>query len=201
MLKGLVGFLAELIAPVVKFGLKLALLPLRHIIRVVRIMIDVLAVLGSAFNTVSKVIKLGIVWLKNLWNEYVAGTVVGEGVITIFDAISDAVSSFVDTLKNAWQYVSGFFEDIRDTLDAWGMQLDKAIVKQEKLADTREGISVQGEEWNLDQSVMQSIAAGQTQNNITINMENTPEGVRIKSVEGDGKTRVKPQGATAEGYV
>jgi TP901 family phage tail tape measure protein len=205
VLKQAVSFAAKLVAPIVKLGMKLLLLPLRVIARQFRFVLDVASLVAKGFNVVSNAVSFVIGWLSKLWASFVTGTTIGKFVKEIFDSVAEAISFVVDNIKDAWKYVSNFFEDIGVNLDVVSKKLSVATEAQTALhdemmygADSTQPI----DNLFVDQSIMPADLNRkiEAESVVHLTVEGLPESaiVTAKGTKG-GKVKSKPKGPILEG--
>lgn len=206
VLKMVVGFLADATAPVVKLGLKLYMLPFRHVVRGARLVMDVLGFVSKAFGVVSSAVGFAWAWLGKMWVSFSEGTAVGKVVNSVFETIGDAIGGMVTTIKDAWKVVSNFFEDIGVALDAVSMQLDSAAANQNRMAYGMIGDakSTFNDPWNMevDQTVMHAINNQDKEMTLNLELKGLPDGVtaEVTGVKG-AKPNVKTNGPSMTGAV
>lgn len=196
-IKSLASMLSRLVAPAVKVASKLALMPLRMIVRWVRIGVEIFGKFGQVFSIIGKAVTLATVYLDNLWESFTTGTVIGQTVAAVFEAIGEAINYVGEAIASVWGSITGFFEGVADELSVVGIKLDKAVEKQK--AESIKKTDVAGDEnYGLDQSVLNTINQGKTEANFSLVIEGMPNTkARVVSEDG-GKLNVKTKGQIME---
>ena len=189
-LKIVVGFMSNLIAPVVKLVTKIGLLPMRWLVRMLGLAGGVVGRLSKGFNLFSKAIQVAWNWIKNLVTGWMEATKAGQFFKSILDGISTAVESVWGWIKNLWDEVSGFLSGVVGWFDKLGVQLDETLSK-----------TLQAQEGGVNQDIVAGMAeAKAAESNVTISFEGLPEGATPKvTKQKGGKLDVSSKGAVMHG--
>lgn len=191
VLKDLVSIVSSILAPFVKLGLYLYLLPFKGIVKIVHLFVNVLRLASKVLKVLVNVVKLGWAWLRRLWAEFTTGTEVGKMLAKVFGAIGDAIDWLVDKISAAWNAVKDFFSGILDLLDLAADELQKETDRQNQWADVLSGKTFGGDEaLAIDEMIASEIDVSREMD-INLSFEGLPEGVSVRTETTVNKGGVK----------
>lgn len=185
-IKPIISFFSRLIAPVVRLGVWMGMLPLKYLSKALRVSADVLSVLASAFTVVTKSVELVFAWIGKLWRRFTEGSEIGKTIGGVFDWIGEKIGS-------VWDKISGFFDSIKDltswaktSLDSLSGSLDKEIKGQDIMSYNLAIPSGSGAPLTTHDEYINMIAAGKQETKLTVDFTGLPDGAQasVKSVKG-----------------
>lgn len=191
VLKDLVSVVASILAPFVKLGLYLYLLPFKGIVKVVHLFVNVLRLVSKVLKVAINAVKLGWAWLRKLWVEFTTGTEIGATLKKVFEKLGDAIVWLVDKISNAWNATKDFFGGILDFLDSAADKLQQETDRQNQWADVLSGKTFGGDEaLAIDEMIASEIDVSREMD-INLSFDGLPEGVSVRTETTVNKGGVK----------
>jgi TP901 family phage tail tape measure protein len=211
-IKDLTSQISNLIAPVIKVAASLFLMPLRMIVRWVRIGIEVFSVLGKVFSTVWNVIKLGISYIATLWKEFKEGTIIGQILVSAFSTVAEVVGKVWEKIKGLWDVVTGFFGTIGEVLSDLNDEVTIAVTKQEEKTDgvkakaevdvKKSGTTKEDGDIIQNPQLLESLSLKEQKASFDISIKGLGQGMsaEVTNAKG-GKIKLNTKGGIMEGNI
>ena len=211
VLRDLVGFISDLLAPLGYLAAAFALLPLKLLTGLFKALAWVLGIILDVIKIFVRAVQWLYYWLSDLFGEMLEGTEVGDALASAFEWVGEVIGSVTGFVKGLWDDISGFFSDIAEWLDDLGYKMDDAVEKQKKARALRDNKvlwrSLTSEELGLDVSaatfedaIRESMrqTGGDNESTVNVRFANAPPGTEV-TTDAPSRVNVTKEGSILDG--